>query len=361
MAEAQADDMSRAVGAARTAFDEGPWPRLTHARAGRVPPRARRRGAGARRRPRRDLAAGVGDASTGSRSTRRGSAPARSSRTPRWPTRSRSEERAQPTMGGGFGLLVREPVGVVGAIIPWNAPLGLDLAQGRARAARRLHGRAEVVARGARRGLPRRRGRRADRAAAGRAQRGDRRPRGVGAARRATPASTRSRSPGRPRRAGEIASICGERIARCTLELGGKSAAVDPRRRRHRDRGHDARRRRVRHDRPGVLVAHADRGHAQPSRRDASRRSPRASAQVRVGDPFDEQTQMGPLAIGAPARPRVEGYIAKGIDEGATLATGGGRPEGPRPRLVRRADRLRQRRQRLDDRPGGDLRTGARA
>ena len=29
--------------------------------------------------------------------------------------------------GGGFGLLVREPVGVVGAIIPWNAPLPLIL------------------------------------------------------------------------------------------------------------------------------------------------------------------------------------------------------------------------------------------
>ena len=28
-------------------------------------------------------------------------------------------------MGGKFGLLVREPVGVVGAIIPWNAPLSL--------------------------------------------------------------------------------------------------------------------------------------------------------------------------------------------------------------------------------------------
>ncbi len=32
---------------------------------------------------------------------------------------------------GGFGLLVREPVGVVGAIIPWNAPMpqiGMKLA-----------------------------------------------------------------------------------------------------------------------------------------------------------------------------------------------------------------------------------------
>ena len=31
VAEAQAADISRAVGAARAAFDEGPWPRLTHA------------------------------------------------------------------------------------------------------------------------------------------------------------------------------------------------------------------------------------------------------------------------------------------------------------------------------------------
>src|ERR1700684_3269767 len=31
VAEAQAADISRAVGAARQAFDTGPWPRLTHA------------------------------------------------------------------------------------------------------------------------------------------------------------------------------------------------------------------------------------------------------------------------------------------------------------------------------------------
>jgi acyl-CoA reductase-like NAD-dependent aldehyde dehydrogenase len=34
------------------------------------------------------------------------------------------EQRATPIMGK-FGLLVREPVGVVGAIIPWNGPLDL--------------------------------------------------------------------------------------------------------------------------------------------------------------------------------------------------------------------------------------------
>jgi len=51
-----------------------------------------------------------------------------------------------------------------------------------------------------------------------------------------------------------------------------------------------------------------------------------AFSQVRVGDPFDRATQMGPLAM-ARQRDRVESYIAKGVAEGATLATGGGRPK----------------------------------
>jgi acyl-CoA reductase-like NAD-dependent aldehyde dehydrogenase len=33
------------------------------------------------------------------------------------------EEEAAPTAGGEFGLLVREPVGVVGAIVAWNGPI----------------------------------------------------------------------------------------------------------------------------------------------------------------------------------------------------------------------------------------------
>jgi len=46
--EAQAADLSRAVEAAREAFDSGPWPRLTHAeRAGILRAIARFGGAGA--------------------------------------------------------------------------------------------------------------------------------------------------------------------------------------------------------------------------------------------------------------------------------------------------------------------------
>jgi acyl-CoA reductase-like NAD-dependent aldehyde dehydrogenase len=47
-----------------------------------------------------------------------------------------------------------------------------------------------------------------------------------------------------------------------------------------------------------------------------------------VGDPNDEKTQMGPVAS-AEHRDRVEGYIKKGITEGAKLALGGTRPTEP--------------------------------
>jgi aldehyde dehydrogenase (NAD+) len=50
-------------------------------------------------------------------------------------------------------------------------------------------------------------------------------------------------------------------------------------------------------------------------------------AGYRVGDPRDPATDLGPL-ISAAQRERVEGYLAIGVEEGATLASGGGRPKG---------------------------------
>jgi betaine-aldehyde dehydrogenase len=46
---------------------------------------------------------------------------------------------------------------------------------------------------------------------------------------------------------------------------------------------------------------------------------------LKVGDPMEPDTMIGPL-ISAAHRDRVEGYIAKGIAEGAVVRTGGGRP-----------------------------------
>jgi aldehyde dehydrogenase (NAD+) len=49
-----------------------------------------------------------------------------------------------------------------------------------------------------------------------------------------------------------------------------------------------------------------------------------AEAQT-VGDPFDESTRLGPL-VSDVQRERVRGYIRKGVDEGARLVTGGDEP-----------------------------------
>jgi acyl-CoA reductase-like NAD-dependent aldehyde dehydrogenase len=49
---------------------------------------------------------------------------------------------------------------------------------------------------------------------------------------------------------------------------------------------------------------------------------------IRVGDPADRETQIGPV-ISARARDRILEYIAVGRDEGATVATGGGSPDVP--------------------------------
>jgi acyl-CoA reductase-like NAD-dependent aldehyde dehydrogenase len=53
-----------------------------------------------------------------------------------------------------------------------------------------------------------------------------------------------------------------------------------------------------------------------------------AVAQTRVGDPFDPATQLGPL-VSDVQRERVRGYIERGIEEGAKLVCGGAEaPEG---------------------------------
>ena len=48
---------------------------------------------------------------------------------------------------------------------------------------------------------------------------------------------------------------------------------------------------------------------------------------LRLGDPMDPATKLGPL-VSAAQRERVEGYIDKGVKEGARLVAGGTRPSG---------------------------------
>ena len=118
---ASAADVARAVAAARDAFDRGPWPTLSHAERADY---LRQLGKAVADRaedlgqiwPRESGALYTTAVAAGQFAGMPFDAYAALADT--FPF----EERAQPTMGGVFGLLVREPVGVVGAIIPWNAP-----------------------------------------------------------------------------------------------------------------------------------------------------------------------------------------------------------------------------------------------
>jgi acyl-CoA reductase-like NAD-dependent aldehyde dehydrogenase len=323
VAGAAADDMARAVDAARRAFDEGPWPRMTHAeRAGWI----------------RQLAAGIQ-----ARGDDLGQL---------WPRESGVifavaqhagrigfgaleqyaaladtfpfEERAQPTLGGDFGLLVREPVGVVGAIIPWNAPtalichkIGPALLAGCTavlKSAPEAPGEALVFAEVAEDiGLP---------PGVLNVLTADRE---VSELLVTNPGVDKITFTGSTAAGRRIASLCGERIARCTLELGGKSAAVildDV------DLAKVAKTiSRAECAISGQVCSSLTRIVVPRARHDELVEALAASfSKVRVGDPFAEETQMGPLAAER-QRDRVEGYIAKGVDEGATLATGGGRPK----------------------------------
>ena len=80
----------------------------------------------------------------------------------------------------------------------------------------------------------------------------------------------------------------------------------------------------------------------------------KAKAQ-KVGDPFDPATTQGPQ-VSQEQCDRIMGYIDAGKKEGAKLLTGGKRVGDTR--LLHRADRLRRRQRRDEDRQGRDLRPG---
>jgi acyl-CoA reductase-like NAD-dependent aldehyde dehydrogenase len=64
-----------------------------------------------------------------------------------------------------------------------------------------------------------------------------------------------------------------------------------------------------------------------PRRRlaEVERLATEAAESYQPGDPFEKSTRLGPL-VSAVQRDRVRGYIAKGVDEGAKLLTGGAEP-----------------------------------
>jgi betaine-aldehyde dehydrogenase len=123
-----------------------------------------------------------------------------------------------------------------------------------------------------------------------------------------------------------IAALCGERLRRVTLELGGKSAAIvcD-------DADLDAAIPQI------VQAGTMNNGQAcvaqtrvlfpQSRYAEGVEALAAAVARLRVGDPAEMTTEIGPL-VAARQRDRVLGYIAKGRSEGARCVVGGGRPAG---------------------------------
>jgi acyl-CoA reductase-like NAD-dependent aldehyde dehydrogenase len=126
-------------------------------------------------------------------------------------------------------------------------------------------------------------------------------------------------------RAGKrVSALAAESIKKVTLELGGKSAFV------------------ILDDAPFEKAVPAGAKNAMlnsgqtcsawtrmvvPRARleEAEQLAAQTLAQLKVGDPLDPATKLGPL-ISDTQRQRVEGYIAKGRQEGARLVAGGGRP-----------------------------------
>jgi betaine-aldehyde dehydrogenase len=123
-----------------------------------------------------------------------------------------------------------------------------------------------------------------------------------------------------------VGMLAAEKLKPCTLELGGKSAAIIL-----EDADIDATLPMLLFSglmNSGQACVAQTRILAPRSRyEEIVEKVGAAVAAMPVGLPDSPGAVIGPL-ISAKQRERVEGYIAKGKEEGARLVTGGGRPEG---------------------------------
>jgi acyl-CoA reductase-like NAD-dependent aldehyde dehydrogenase len=322
VAEAQEADIERAVTAAREAFDHGPWPRLSHAeRADYL------RALGAEIERMAERSALIWSCESGVVNRAALSVTRTMGDYYRWyadlADRFEFVEHHQSSAEGYVGLIVHEPVGVVAAIIPWNGPPNLSaikvapaLLAGCSiivKMSPEAPGMGYLIAEACENiGLP---------PGVVNVLTADRAVSELLVRHHGVDKVTFTGSTAAGRR---IGAICGERIARYTLELGGKSAAI------------------ICDDYDVESAAKLIGGRVTfltgqtcslltrvivPRQRQSALLDAMSAyfATLKVGDPFDRATGMGPLATGR-QRDRVEGYVAAGKADGARLVTGGGRP-----------------------------------
>ena len=316
-------DVDRAVSAARKAFDFGPWPRASIAKRMEV-----LRKLSALLTEKRDEIAGLVTDEMGCPITLSMGMQATGPRllvdnflelAPQYPW---STVRRCST---GNGLVLREPVGVVAAVVPWNAPLLVTMIK---LAPALLAGCTIILKPSPETPL--------DSYLLAEMLQGVGLPDGVV---NIVPADrevseylvthrdvdkvtfTGSTAAGR-----RIGSLCGHDLRRVTLELGGKSAALifdDA------DLGAAVESLKIGSLRnTGQVCSNKTRIVVSRKRRsEFIDRFTNMVASLAVGDPRDPATQQGPL-VSARQRDRVEGYLEIGRKEGAKVATGGGRPAG---------------------------------
>ena len=321
--EGTAADIDRAVAAARRAFDVGPWPRMTPDERADLMGRLNEE-----LMARLDEFAEVITAEVGSPITFSQTA---QSQVPTmlldyYVNLARTfafDELRQGVLGQTWVL--REPIGVVGAIIPWNVPLFVAISKIAPALAAGCtvvlkpppetplfaYVLAEaIIAAGLPAGV-------VNIVTAGR-EVGEHLVRHPGVDKISFTGSTAA---GR-----RIAALCGELLRPVTLELGGKSAAI------FLDDADVAAM--VPELLPFAMMNSGQACIAQTrilaSRRRYAEVVDALTEEVRrqkVGDPTDPETFCGPL-IAERQRARVEGYIAAGRAQGARVTIGGGRPHG---------------------------------
>ncbi|TQC47520.1 aldehyde dehydrogenase [Rhodococcus sp. WS4] len=316
-------DIDDAVAAARQAFDEGPWPQTTPAERGEILAKAAK------------LIEERGDTLNALISSEMGQPPAMVGMMQQTPSLATlnfyaglaNEFEWEQTRTGAFGQtkVLREPVGVVAAVLAWNVPLFLAvnklspallagctvLLKPAPESPLSTHLLAEIFAEA---GVPEG----VISVLPGGAETGEYLVSHPGIDKITF---TGSSPVGR-----KIGAIAAQNLKRCSLELGGKSAAI------------------ILEDadlastmpmlvmsglmNTGQACVAQTRILAPRSRYDEVLDALVAGAGfMTVGDPSDPAAQLGPL-ISEKQRDRVEGYIAKGKEQGARVVLGGGRPEG---------------------------------
>lgn len=316
-------DVNAACAAARKAFDEGPWPHMSPTERAEVLGRAVKLMEERADELKFLLAAETGQPPTIVDMMQYGAAMSSF----QFYAGAADKFTWQDIRDGIYGqtLVVKEPIGVVGAVTAWNVPfflaankLGPALLAGctivlkpAAETPLSVFAMAEMFAEA---GLPE----------------------GVlsivpggaetGQALTANPNLDKYTFTGSSGVGKEIAKIAAENLKACTLELGGKSAAIIL-----EDADLDSTLPMLVFSglmNSGQACVGQTRILAPRSRYDeVVEKLAAAAAGMQPGLPDDAAAMIGPL-ISEKQRDRVEGYIKKGVEEGARVVTGGGRPEG---------------------------------